>query len=268
MVIEPEVSSSGDKGDRQDNPADSKQSDGRKPEDAVVSAGKSTQLLLEPVEDSESKGTASVADFHNNDTRVLSLLNEYGSNYSFKGIMRKLDIHQQSLSRVLHRLEEMGLVEKSEGGYRLSRGGESVAASRAFARKQQSAGVQALGRGDYIQLLQSFIPVSGVKALEIAQSLAGRWFKNLRWVGMVSGPTGYTLQWASEDGAFQVNLTIVSDYIIIETNAGTEREKASAMLGSYAIYEQIVRLLQSRVGGEPQLGFRATGPFKAVDRNN
>lgn len=87
---------------------------------------------------------------------------------------------------------------------------------------------------------------------------------------MVAGHTGYTLQWSSDDGAFQVNLTIVSDYIIIETNAVTESEKVSAMVGSYAIYEQIARLLQSKVEGPTPLGrFQGGGHFqKPVDRNN
>jgi hypothetical protein len=79
------------------------------------------------------------------------------------------------------------------------------------------------------------------------QSLIGKWFKNLRWLGMIAGSTGYTLQWASDDGAFQVNLRIISDYIVIETNASSEKEKVSAMVGSYSIYEHIARLLQTRI---------------------
>ena len=73
-------------------------------EEKVVASGKQAQVLVQDEE-------LSVEDLHGNDTKVLSLLNEEGSNYSFKGIMRKLNIHQQSLSRALHRLEEMGLVE-------------------------------------------------------------------------------------------------------------------------------------------------------------
>src|SRR5215212_11633628 len=84
--------------------------------------GKATaaaQILVE--EDDNSQDPISATDFHNNDNKILALLNEAGSNYSFKGLMRKLNLHQQSLSRALHRLEEMELVEKSPVGYRLSR---------------------------------------------------------------------------------------------------------------------------------------------------
>lgn len=200
----------------------------------VVIAGKSSQILLEDSEPSI------ISDIHNNDTKILSLLNEAGSNYSFKGIMRKLDMHQQSLARALHRLEEMGLVRKSEGGYSLSPGGEPVAAI--------TSKVQEKVRREYFQLLQTYIPVSSIRSQEVAQSLVGRWFKNLRWLGMVAGHTGYTLQWLSEEGTYQVNLRIVSDYVVIETNAISEKDKVGAMAGSYAIFEQIARLMQSRVG--------------------
>ena len=206
-----------------------------KPEDSVkekqVISGKTTQILVE-------EEPLSLDDFHNNDNKVLSVLNESGSNYSFKGLMRKLGLHQQSLSRALHRLEEMGLVEKSPAGYRLSKGGES-AISR--------VGLHSPKGREYMQLLQSYIPLN-VRASEIVRQLVGRWFKNLRWMGMIESGTGYTLQWTSDDGSFQINLRMISDYIVIETNALTEKEKMDAMVGSYAIYEQITKAMQSMVG--------------------
>ncbi len=206
-----------------------------KPEDSVkekqVISGKTAQILVE-------EEPLSAADFHNNDNKVLSVLNEAGSNYSFKGLMRKLNLHQQSLSRALHRIEEMGLVEKSPVGYRLSKDGGS-AISR--------VGLHSPKGREYMQLLQSYIPLN-VRAVEIVRQLVGRWFKNLRWMGMIESGTGYTLQWSSNDGSFQINLRMISDYIVIETNASTEKEKVDAMVGSYAIYEQITKAMQSLLG--------------------
>jgi uncharacterized membrane protein len=83
------------------------------------------QILVEEEED-DSQNSLSANDFHNNDNKILALLNEAGSNYSFKGLMRKLNLHQQSLSRALRRLEEMELVEKSPVGYQLSKGGTTA----------------------------------------------------------------------------------------------------------------------------------------------
>lgn len=64
---------------------------------------------------------------------------------------------------------------------------------------------------------------------------------------MIESGTGYTLQWSSDDGSFQINLRMISDYIVIETNASTEKEKVEAMVGSYAIYEQITKAMQSKL---------------------
>jgi len=193
-----------------------------------LSSGKTAQIIV------SQEDSLSASDFRNNDNKVLTILNEAGSNYSFKGLMRKLNLHQQSLSRALHRLEEMGLVEKTQEGYKL--------------RKMNLPGVQRQRKGtDYMQLLQTYIPVN-VKASEVVHHLVGKWFKNLRWLGMIESATGYTLQWTSEDGSFQINLRLISDYIVIETNASTEREKVQSMAGSYAIYQQITKVIENRVG--------------------
>jgi len=191
----------------------------------------------------QDENAFSADDLHGNDTKVLSLLNEEeGSNYSFKGIMRKLHIHQQSLSRALHRLEEMGLVEKSQTGYRLSKVGETAAAAAKTGRS-----IIAVPKGrEYMQLLQTYVPVN-IRPLEIVRALIGKWFRNLRWVGLIESGTGFTLQWANDDGSFQINLRMVSDYVVIETNAASEKEKLQAMVGSYAIYEQITKILQDRL---------------------
>jgi hypothetical protein len=79
------------------------------------------------------------------------------------------------------------------------------------------------------------------------RALVGKWFGNLRWIGLIESGTGFTLQWASQDGAFQINLRMVADYVVIETNAAGEKEKVQAMVGSYAIYQQITKILQDRL---------------------
>src|SRR5918995_3228904 len=197
------------------------------------------QILVEE-EDDDSQDSLSATDFHNNDNKILALLNEDGSNYSFKGLMRKLNLHQQSLSRALHRLEEMELVEKSPVGYQLSKVGATAMSRTELLQQHKPKG------GEYMQLLQTYIPLN-VKASEVMRYLIGKWFKNLRWIGMIGSDTGYMLQWTSDDGSFQINLRLIADYIVIETNASTEKEKVQAMVGSYTIYEQITKILQSRL---------------------
>ena len=196
------------------------------------------QILVEDAHDSQD--SLSATDFHDNDNKILALLNEAGSNYSFKGLMRKLNLHQQSLSRALHRLEEMELVEKSPVGYQLSKVGATAMSRTELLQQHKPKG------SEYMQLLQTYIPLN-VKASEVMRYLIGKWFKNLRWIGMIGSDTGYMLQWTSDDGSFQINLRLIADYIVIETNASTEKEKVQAMVGSYTIYEQITKILQSRL---------------------
>ncbi len=218
-------------------PEPKEQAEERKQDTVEVSTGKAAQVLVREEE------TYSPSDFHDNDNKVLELLNESGSNYTFKGLMRKLNLHQQSLSRALHRLQEMGLVERTALGYKVG----SV--------KTQEAGPKARGI-EYTQLLQTYIPV-GIKPGVLVRLLAGKWFGKLRWLGMIDSSTGFTLQWANEDGSFQINLKLISDYVIIETNARTEKEKLLAMAGSYAIFEQITKALQGVMANAIQFGRRA-----------
>lgn len=55
-----------------------------------ISNGGSTKTTALIVKEELKEDSLSLADFHNNDNKILSVLNEIGSNYSFKGLMRKL----------------------------------------------------------------------------------------------------------------------------------------------------------------------------------
>jgi DNA-binding Lrp family transcriptional regulator len=174
-------------------------------------------------------------DFHANDSKILSLLNqETGTYYSFKGLMRKLNLHQQSLTRALGRLEQLGLVKRSEHGYKLNdidkKRGSDVC-------RKPSA---------YRHLLQASIP-PGIEAKEIVRKLSGRWFGRIRWIGLIESETSYMLQWINEDNSFQVNVRIIWDHIIIETNAVSDKDKIEAVVASFKIFDQIVKLLQGRL---------------------
>ena len=78
----------------------------------------------------DTSSNLSLDDFQTNDKKVLSLLNQDGdvndNQYTFNGLVRKLGIHQQSLTRSLHRLENAGLVKKTDYGYKLTKNLDSV----------------------------------------------------------------------------------------------------------------------------------------------
>ena len=232
----------------------------------VISDEKSKQILIQK-EQKDYDNNVRVEDslpltddvLHLNDSKILLLMGqEVRSNYSFKGLIRKLNLHQQSLTRALIRLEDMKLVEKSRIGYKLTENGESlmrlllsskdrtykvVSNNSILERKKEKE-----KRNGYIQLLQTYISVD-VKPEEILYGLIGKWFNNLRWVGMIESEAGgYMLQWISDDHyGFQINLRLISDYLIIETNAASDKEKIEAMIGSYRIFEQISKILRNKL---------------------
>ena len=88
-----------------------------------------------------------------------------------------------------------------------------------------------------------YIPTT-VKVEQVVNRLVGKWFGNLRWIGLIEGDGGYILQWANTD-KYQVNLKIISRYAIIESNAVGEKNKADAMMSAYRILEQITKTLKT-----------------------
>ena len=215
-------------------------------EKEIISTNKTTQVLIKKDDNGDDEYLSAIKDFHMNDSKILTLLNqEAGSNYySFTGLMRKLNLHQQSLVRALNRLQDLGLVDRSNKGYTLTKNGILT-----LSKNSVMGSVDKTRRGkEYIQLLQTYIPIK-IKAKEIIHSLIGKWFNNLRWAGLIENETEYMLQWISDDNSFQINLRIISGYIVIETNAISDKEKIEAMIGSYRIFEQIMRILQSKLIG-------------------
>jgi DNA-binding HxlR family transcriptional regulator len=251
-------------------PIEDKYQDEQKQKDVVtgrvISEEKSKQILIQE-EQKDYDNNVRVEDslpltddvLHLNDSKILLLMGqEVRSNYSFKGLIRKLNLHQQSLTRALIRLEDMKLVEKSSIGYKLTENGESLmrlllsSKNRAHKLVSNNAILEKMNekekRYGYIQLLQTYISVD-VKPEEILYGLIGKWFNNLRWVGMIESEAGgYMLQWINDDHyGFQINLRLISDYLIIETNAASDKEKIEAMIGSYRIFEQISKILRNKL---------------------
>ena len=183
----------------------------------------------------EGQGHIDELDVRPNDSKVLDVLSENNSNYTFKGMMRKLGMHQESLSRSLQRLHELDLIEKSQLGYKLSEKG-------AFLAKDDPK-----LKTTHVPLLQTYVP-SNVHASDIIGNMAGRWFKNLRWIGLVESQTDHVLQWISEFGSYELNLRISPNYILIETNATSEEDKSDAMVSAYRIIQEVSKLYGNQYG--------------------
>lgn len=218
----------------------------KKEEKEITLDDKIMQLIID-----DSSGI-SLDDFQANDKKVLSILNQDNdlsdNRYTFNGLARKLGMHQQSLSRSLHRLENSGLVERSEAGYRPSKNLRSILVKRSRLDLENLSEKVSKPNLQFVQVLQLYIPTT-VEVEEIVNKLVGKWFGNLRWIGLIGGDGGYVLQWTSGD-KFQVNLKIVSRYAIVESNAVGDKNKAEAMVSAYRIFEQITKVFQNKSSGK------------------
>jgi DNA-binding HxlR family transcriptional regulator len=184
-----------------------------------------------------------IKELHGNDKKILSLLSkEDTSHYSFTGMKRKLNVHQQSLTRALARLEDLGFIEKSSAGYKLNKNGEIT---EMLADSINSI-TSICPRNVTSLLLHARIPVR-IDIQKILIGLRGKWFDKYRFIGSKSISNGYVLRWLNEDGSFELILTIVGNYCIIDTNAASEELKLDAMLGASRLTKEITRIVQRRL---------------------
>jgi DNA-binding HxlR family transcriptional regulator len=199
----------------------------------------------------DESSAVSLDDFQENDKKVLSVLNQDNdladNQYTFNGLARKLGMHQQSLSRSLHRLESSGLVKKSQAGYQLSKSLRSIMVKKSQLDLENISKKISRQHMQFVQVLQLYIPAV-VEVEEIVSKLVGKWFGELRWIGLIEGDGGYILQWSNSD-RFQVNLKIVSRYAIVESNAMGDKDKAESVISAYRIFEQIARVFQKVKSG-------------------
>lgn len=205
----------------------------------------------------------SVQDLSKLDQRILFVLNEQlWSTYSFKALVRKLNIHQQTLTRSLKRLLELNLIIKSSRGYQinevnvawlLSLGGDPINNMIIEANLDE-----AISRSKKIrklkQLLQIYLPVK-IDIETLVSALSRKWFGNLRWFGLVKKDTGYRLEWValdkySNEKLFQVIVNIVADYVIVESDAEGPKEKVDAMSYSNKIVNEVIKTLKNEIKDE------------------
>jgi DNA-binding transcriptional ArsR family regulator len=132
------------------------------------------------------------------DDRVLVTLQELNGRIAFSGLRRVLKAHPESLSRALRRLEREGLVERGDRGY------------RALAREPHldPAAIRHLRPIARVQ-----VPL-GTSPETVLARLAGHWFGELRWVGVIERPSQRLLAWARRDG---------SGYVLLGIHAGSLR---------------------------------------------
>jgi hypothetical protein len=169
--------------------------------------------------------------FSERDTDVLNLISEEAlTRFTFDGLKRRLGLHPETLSRILSRLEQEGIVEKGPGGYKVT-----------SKIKQFPTLHSTFNDESRMPLLQTLVPTN-VSAEQLILNLKGKWFGLLRWLGCTEGEEGITLKWITEDGGIQVNANILEPALTIDAKFLRNKDLDMALKASYQLMVYIGKL--------------------------
>ncbi len=158
---------------------------------------------------------------------------------AFQGIKRKLGLHQETLSRSLHRLERDGYVEKIGHSYRLSIKGQSlILDSRSVAVNLRDASLSYP-----LRVLTAILPQDFEISL-LADALEHKWFGNLRWYGLSQTEESFALTWITRDGSQKLTATIGEGTLSIESESQGKNQSAEAVKEAYQLFDHIMKTLK------------------------
>ena len=167
-------------------------------------------------------------DLHGRDLEIIGFLeSEELTAFTFDGLRRSLNIHPETLSRSLDRLEEQGLVEKTPEGYRVSRRGRELIGAHPLSSRENP-----------IPLVQTVLP-HDVTIDQIASSLKGKWFGGLRWLGYSKNEDVTVLKWITEDGTIRVDAKFSGEALDIEAKLLPGKSVDEAVRASHQLMSHI-----------------------------
>ena len=183
-----------------------------------------------PSLDVDWRGLSPYDSLSERDADVLSIVDEEDlATFTFDGLKRRLGLHPETLSRILSRLEEEGIVKKTPEGYEVT---PKIAQLKLgpVRREAQTA-----------SLLQTFLP-SNMLVQNLISELKGRWFGVLRWLGMSENSEGVTLKWVTEDGSIQLAASISGTSLNIDSKFLTSNNLDLALKAAYQLMTHIGKL--------------------------
>jgi DNA-binding transcriptional ArsR family regulator len=164
------------------------------------------------------------------DADVLALIEtEDLATFTFDGLKRRTGLHPETLSRILSRLEQEGIVKKVHEGYRVT---PKITELKLRQPSKETPTTP---------LIQTFLP-SDLMNTQLILGLKGKWFGLLRWLGISENAQGVTLKWITEDGGIQIAANIQGTALNIEAKFLTNNDLNLALKASYQLMSLIGRL--------------------------
>jgi DNA-binding MarR family transcriptional regulator len=206
-------------------------------------------LLMIPILNVNWQSLQADYDLSDRDADVLALIEKEGLTiFTFDGLKRRIGLHPETLSRILSRLESDGIVKKEPEGYRVT-----PKITKLKLHQQQE--------DETTPLVQTFLP-SDLMTGQLINSLKGKWFGLLRWLGISENNRGVTLKWITEDGGIQIAANIQGTALTIEAKFLTNNNLNLALKASYQLMSTIGKLCQSSHGAKAQnVAFCGDSPF-------
>ena len=164
------------------------------------------------------------------DADVLALIEaEDLASFTFDGLKRRTGLHSETLSRILSRFEEEGIIKKEHTGYSVT--------PRITELKLQPSRKET----PTTPLIQTYLP-SDLMTQQLILNLKGKWFGILRWLGISENNQGITLKWITEDGGIQIAANIQGTALNIEAKFLTCNNLNLALKASYQLMSLIGKL--------------------------
>lgn len=173
----------------------------------------------------------SVSSIGDRDSDILAFLSQEDFTFfTFEGLKRRLGLHPETLSRILNRLEQEGIVKKTSKGY-------TVRKEIAKHLKLHQVNTNA----SRVFLLQTFLP-SNMPVQQLISNLRGKWFGLLRWLGLSETKEDVTLKWITEDGDIQIDAKITETQLTIEAKFLHHTNLNRALKAAYQLMAHIGKL--------------------------
>lgn len=168
------------------------------------------------------------------DMEVLRFISEEALlGFTFEGLKRRLGAHSETLSRILDRLEEQRILEKTEHGYQVTDRGREV------------TGLQFLSASEpRLTLLRTLLPYVE-NPREAISNLRGRWFGPLRWLGYSEDDKGTSMKWITEDGTIQIDAIFSGGELTIEGRIREGKDLTDAIKASHQLVGYISKVYPS-----------------------
>ncbi len=173
-----------------------------------------------------------ISELRERDVDVIQVIHiEDLTYFTFEGLKRRLKIHPETLSRILTRLTEEEILEKTDNGYSLTPKGKQL-------MNQQNRG----STPTRTPVLQSFVPPD-LSADKVVSDLKGRWFGSLRWLGYSLSQGTVELKWITTNGEIIVSAVFADGVLQIYSKALSETDFSSRLSVSYQLMGYVTKLI-------------------------